>query len=130
MSQIKPLTLWRAMTEMNGDTYIIKHTDHLARIGSLMETFIKVADYLGIDTEVAKSAPGNPSDVFIAAIKARSAFDEEKERALFEEHIRSLHITKQELARDSDGDYFLPINGRWSTWKACAISRAKAAGCE
>ncbi len=39
-----------------------------ARIESLMETFTKAANYLGIDTEQARKAPGKPSDVFIAHI--------------------------------------------------------------
>lgn len=40
-------------------------------IEQLMETFVRVADFLGIDTEAARKAPGKPSDVFIAALKAQ-----------------------------------------------------------
>jgi len=40
---------------------------------ALYETFAKIVAYLGIDTEAARSAPGKPSDVFIAAIKKREA---------------------------------------------------------
>ena len=37
-------------------------------VDKLMTTFVRVADHLHIDCEKAKSAPGKPSDVFIAAI--------------------------------------------------------------
>lgn len=39
---------------------------------SLLETFDKIAAFLDIDLEAAKTAPGNPSDVYIEAIKNRA----------------------------------------------------------
>lgn len=42
----------------------------------MLETFGKLCDYLGIDTEAARKAPGKPSDVFIAAIEAKVAAGE------------------------------------------------------
>jgi len=36
--------------------------------GQIWETFVKVADRLGIDPKEAMKAPGKPSDVFIAKI--------------------------------------------------------------
>lgn len=38
---------------------------------SLLETFVAIADYLGIDCKSAQKLPGKPSQVFIDAIKAR-----------------------------------------------------------
>lgn len=38
------------------------------RIDSLMTTFVRIVDYLGIDPEEARKQSGKPSDVFIAAI--------------------------------------------------------------
>jgi len=40
---------------------------------SLWETFVKVADFLGIDNERARSIPGKPSQVFCAAILRKQA---------------------------------------------------------
>lgn len=40
---------------------------------ALWATLIKLADFLGIDATEARKAPGNPSDVFIAAIRAQQA---------------------------------------------------------
>jgi hypothetical protein len=39
----------------------------------LLETFVKLTDYLGIDCEEARKARGKPSDVFIDAIERRIA---------------------------------------------------------
>ena len=46
---------------------------YAARIDALMLTFAKVCEHLGIDPEAARSAPGKPSDVLIAAIDAARA---------------------------------------------------------
>ena len=40
---------------------------------SLWETFVKVSDYLGIDSEAARKIPGKPSQVFISAIIRKQA---------------------------------------------------------
>ncbi len=40
---------------------------------SLWETFVKVADYLGIDPEQARKIPGKPSQVFRAAVLRKQA---------------------------------------------------------
>lgn len=40
---------------------------------SLWPTFVKLADYLGIDPEKARLAKGAPSDVFISAIERKAA---------------------------------------------------------
>jgi hypothetical protein len=112
----------------NGD--FIYYTDHIAHIDSLMETFVNVANYLGIDTEAAKSAPGKPSDVFIAAIQSLHAYDEEKERVLFEAAMREIH--KGDLRNleswHVDGYYVHHIQEMWDLWKSCAKARAKAGG--
>jgi hypothetical protein len=39
----------------------------------LLETFVVLCDYLGIDPQQARKLPGKPSDVFIAAIEGRAA---------------------------------------------------------
>ncbi len=38
---------------------------------SLLETFVVIADYLGIDCKAAQKLPGKPSQVFIDAINKR-----------------------------------------------------------
>lgn len=40
---------------------------------ALWETFVKVADYLGIDNERARKIPGKPSQVFFAAVIRKQA---------------------------------------------------------
>lgn len=45
----------------------------------LWETLIKLADYLQIDAQTARAAPGKPSDVFIAAIEKRKNQDQSVE---------------------------------------------------
>lgn len=39
----------------------------------LLETFVALCDYLGIDPQQARKLPGKPSEVFIAAIEGRAA---------------------------------------------------------
>ena len=126
-AQIK---LYRIQSQYLEPVDYVLHTDHLAHIDSLMETLVKVADYLGIDTEAAKSAPGKPSDVFIAAIQSLHAYDEDRERVLFEAAMREIH--KGDLRNleswHLDGYYVPHIQEMWDLWKACAMARAKTAG--
>lgn len=70
---------------------------------------------------------------------ASHAYDEAKERALFEAVTRKewpgapLEYKRDALPKDDPryGEYCDPVlEGAWSGWSACAKSRAKAAGCE
>jgi hypothetical protein len=70
---------------------------------------------------------------------ASHAYDEEKERALFEAELVAAGVactrrTFGDEAEDQglmDGDYYgMEARDGWRYWKACAKSRAKAAGCE
>jgi hypothetical protein len=60
----------------------------------------------------------------LAAMAAASAYDEVKERALFE----AVEISEgSDIAKDQDGDYMNQVVGQcWGSWKACAKARAKA----
>jgi hypothetical protein len=60
----------------------------------------------------------------LAAMAAASAYDEDKERALFE----AVEISEgSDIAKDQDGDYMNQVVGQcWGSWKACAKARAKA----
>jgi hypothetical protein len=62
----------------------------------------------------------------LAAMAAASAYDEDKERALFE----AVEISEgSDIAKDQDGDYMNQVVGQcWGSWKACAKARAKAGG--
>lgn len=53
---------------------------------SLLETFVIIANHLGIDCKAAQKIPGKPSQVFIEAIKAR----EEAARAELERECERL----------------------------------------
>lgn len=53
-----------------------------ARTDSVMETLFKVCEFLGIDYEASRSAPGKPSDVIIAAITNKVAASQVLERVL------------------------------------------------
>ncbi|MBO2925965.1 hypothetical protein [Metapseudomonas otitidis] len=46
---------------------------HRSERAALMDTFVALCDYLGIDPQQARKLPGKPSEVFIAAIEARAA---------------------------------------------------------
>ena len=69
-------------------------------VDKLMTTFVRVADHLHIDCEKAKSAPGKPSDVFIAAIDQQAQRIGELERLLLEVRnglsCENLHHKKSE----------------------------------
>lgn len=70
--------------------------------------------------------PGDPTDrlyVLHADHLASHAFDEEKERALFEAEHSAFR-----LARNGFGVYEVDfVSGLWFGWSACAKARAKAA---
>lgn len=51
-----------------------------ARTDSVLETVFKVCEFLGIDYEAARSAPGKPSDVIISAITKKIAASQEEMR--------------------------------------------------
>jgi hypothetical protein len=62
----------------------------------------------------------------LAAMAAASAYDEEKERALFEGRFGKLYdlvFCDETGEYESDGDQAL-----WYGWKSCAKARAKAGG--
>ena len=59
----------------------------------------------------------------LAAMAAASAYDEEKERVLFEAEIQN----RQFLGRQKDGRYEIEwVEAIWHGWKLCAKARAKA----
>jgi hypothetical protein len=64
----------------------------------------------------------------LAAMAAASAYDEEKERGLFEAEMQSAGFSAHELSRNSIGGYRF-LSGRYAGWLDCAKARAKAAGC-
>jgi len=57
------------LTDWSSYEALVCERDVLTREnGQIWETFVKVADRLGIDPKEAMKAPGKPSDVFIAKI--------------------------------------------------------------
>ena len=63
----------------------------------------------------------------LAAIAAASAYDEEKERALFEAAMTAEGFDVH-LEPDFAGVYIGPVvHTMWQGWKRCAKARAKAA---
>jgi hypothetical protein len=87
-------------------------------IDQLMETFAKVADFLNIDTEAARKAPGKPSDVFIAAMKAQPGAVPD-ERAAFIAEAKPFYI---DFAWDHGQHRFYAdhIQRAWHLWQARA----------
>lgn len=51
-----------------------------ARTDSVMETLFKVCEFVEIDYEAARSAPGKPSDVIVGAITKKVAASQEEMR--------------------------------------------------
>ena len=88
---IKRLPLWRAMSEMNGDTDVVRYTDHLAS----------------------------------------HAYDEAKERALFEADCPGFktYVIDSKASR-ATGHRVEQKSRMFVAWLDCAKSRAKAAGCK
>jgi hypothetical protein len=80
-----------------------------------------------INGAFGSSSIAEPTDFVLHADHLAShAYDEVKERALFEAGINPHSRRRNEV-----GDYVLPsIQDSFSGWLACAKSRAKAAGCE
>lgn len=65
----------------------------------------------------------------LAAMAAASAFDEAKERGLFEAAMREIHKGDlRNLESWHVGGYYVHhIQEMWEIWKACAKARAKTA---
>jgi hypothetical protein len=105
----------------------------------------QIKRYKVVTTEYARLFVNNlpPSGDYVsltdhlASMAAASAYDEEKERRLFEVEMvfAGVDCTRRvfgEEAEDQgliDGDYYgLEARTGWHYWKACAKARAKAGG--
>ena len=63
-----------------------------AKNDALLVTFAKVCARLGIDTEAAKTAPGKPSDVLVAAIDALAATPAQAQQAIPMSHLQAVML--------------------------------------
>jgi hypothetical protein len=82
-------------------------------------------------TEIPRDETVSPECVTYADHLASHAFDEAKERELFEGDFNTLELHGGLNSWTGRWEYDHPhVNSLWRGWLRCAKSRAKAAGCE